>query len=107
MGAECRCMADTPVDDGLDTDDESGAPALVTMGLTPDIASPLEEVGTADPAPVVKRGPIATVLNEPMWVLGLVILVDENDKNIVRRSEERRGGKECVSTCRSRWSRYH
>src|SRR3546814_5933158 len=84
MGAECRCRADTPVDDGLDTDDESGAPALVTMGLTPDIASPLEEVGTADTAPVVKRGPIATVLNEPMWVLGLVILVDEIDKNIVR-----------------------
>src|SRR3546814_12539168 len=24
-----------------------------------------------------------------------------------RRSEERRGGKECVSTCRSRWSTYH
>src|SRR3546814_13821153 len=24
-----------------------------------------------------------------------------------RRSEERRVGKECVSTCRSRWSRYH
>src|SRR3546814_10382801 len=23
------------------------------------------------------------------------------------RSEERRGGKECVSTCRSRWSQYH
>src|SRR3546814_10998198 len=23
------------------------------------------------------------------------------------RSEERRGGKECVSTCRSRWSRSH
>src|SRR3546814_14227282 len=23
------------------------------------------------------------------------------------RSEERRGGKECVSTCRFRWSRYH
>src|SRR3546814_13476537 len=25
----------------------------------------------------------------------------------VRRSEERRVGKECVSTCRSRWSLYH
>src|SRR3546814_13090490 len=25
----------------------------------------------------------------------------------VSRSEERRVGKECVSTCRSRWSRYH
>src|SRR3546814_1173836 len=24
-----------------------------------------------------------------------------------QRSEERRGGKECVSTCRSRWSPYH
>src|SRR3546814_17952439 len=23
------------------------------------------------------------------------------------RSEERRGGKECVSTCRSRWTPYH
>src|SRR3546814_6578702 len=27
--------------------------------------------------------------------------------NIVGRSEERRVGKECVSTCRSRWSPYH
>src|SRR3546814_8424026 len=26
---------------------------------------------------------------------------------IVHRSEERRVGKECVSTCRSRWSPYH
>src|SRR3546814_11312667 len=26
---------------------------------------------------------------------------------IVDRSEERRVGKECVSTCRSRWSPYH
>src|SRR3546814_19539842 len=27
--------------------------------------------------------------------------------DIVGRSEERRVGKECVSTCRSRWSPYH
>src|SRR3546814_16911676 len=33
--------------------------------------------------------------------LGLVALV------LVLRSEERRVGKECVSTCRSRWSQYH
>src|SRR3546814_19140325 len=25
----------------------------------------------------------------------------------IKRSAERRGGKECVSTCRSRWSPYH
>src|SRR3546814_13689655 len=27
--------------------------------------------------------------------------------SILKRSEERRVGKECVSTCRSRWSPYH
>src|SRR3546814_20213680 len=29
------------------------------------------------------------------------------DSHRIRRSEERRVGKECVSTCRSRWSPYH
>src|SRR3546814_14843733 len=29
------------------------------------------------------------------------------DKQFKGRSEERRVGKECVSTCRSRWSPYH
>src|SRR3546814_16922965 len=35
--------------------------------------------------------------------------LDGNDLNDigVMRSEERRVGKECVSTCRSRWSPYH
>src|SRR3546814_3098068 len=28
-------------------------------------------------------------------------------RNVDHRSEERRVGKECVSTCRSRWSPYH
>src|SRR3546814_13517404 len=30
-----------------------------------------------------------------------------DDQRSFRRSEERRVGKECVSTCRSRWSPYH
>src|SRR3546814_6645071 len=30
-----------------------------------------------------------------------------NNDDRARRSEERRVGKECVSTCRSRWSPYH
>src|SRR3546814_15509216 len=30
-----------------------------------------------------------------------------NADNMPPRSEERRVGKECVSTCRSRWSPYH
>src|SRR3546814_4373791 len=29
------------------------------------------------------------------------------DRSVNERSEERRVGKECVSTCRSRWSPYH
>src|SRR3546814_8567960 len=28
-------------------------------------------------------------------------------QSVRRRSEERRVGQECVSTCRSRWSQYH
>src|SRR3546814_12551268 len=35
----------------------------------------------------------------------LATLVDEYERK--RRSEERRVGKECVSTCRCRWSSYH
>src|SRR3546814_7427850 len=30
-----------------------------------------------------------------------------DDVELAERSEERRVGKECVSTCRSRWSPYH
>src|SRR3546814_17428920 len=33
-----------------------------------------------------------------------IVRVPENN---AKRSEERRVGKECVSTCRSRWSPYH
>src|SRR3546814_17655400 len=36
---------------------------------------------------------------QPMKVVGAVLLTG--------RSEARRVGKECVSTCRSRWSPYH
>ena len=32
---------------------------------------------------------------------------DKQDSLVISRSEERRVGKECVSTCRSRWSPYH
>src|SRR3546814_2150658 len=36
-----------------------------------------------------------------------VIAVTETGTDCKFRSEERRVGKECVSTCRSRWSPYH
>jgi carboxyl-terminal processing protease len=40
---------------------------------------------------------------------GIGAYVDTNGTllTITKRSEERRGGKECTRTCRSRWSPYH
>src|SRR3546814_7789472 len=43
---------------------------------------------------------------EPLSLDEAYLDVTENLKGIAR-SEERRVGKECVSTCRSRWSPYH
>src|SRR3546814_12057302 len=43
------------------------------------------------------HAPLATHPDVPLQVHG----------RYSRRSEERRVGKECVSTCRSRWSPYH
>src|SRR3546814_1007330 len=45
----------------------------------------------------------------PVDDLGSALLLDEGfDRfHAPLRSEERRVGKECVSTCRSRWSPYH
>ena len=34
-------------------------------------------------------------------------LLDSRGKQIIERSEERRVGKECANSCRSRWSPYH
>src|SRR3546814_16214669 len=34
-------------------------------------------------------------------------LADFAERAVIRRSAERRVGKECVRTCRSRWSPYH
>src|SRR3546814_6973284 len=36
-----------------------------------------------------------------------IAVVKALDEAATNRSEERRVGKECVSTCRSRWSPYH
>src|SRR3546814_12458707 len=41
-------------------------------------------------------------LDQVLATFGLILFFNE-----LARSEERRVGKECVSTCRSRWSPYH
>src|SRR3546814_14055686 len=53
---------------------------------------------------------LARELRQPQQV-GLITTDVEHHQHIalaeIERSEERRVGKECVSTCRSRWSPYH
>src|SRR3546814_13854415 len=49
---------------------------------------------------------------ERFVAMGAHLLHNGQDVRVERqgkalRSEERRGGKECVSTCRSRWAAYH
>src|SRR3546814_4157350 len=57
--------------------------------------------------------PLGPDLTSGTWLWGdgsLASLTDTIRKGVPapkQRSEERRVGKECVSTCRSRWSPYH
>src|SRR3546814_10239505 len=50
-------------------------------------------------------------LGQQLRMLGLVLDSPDAESGMLLvppfRSEERRVGKECVSTCRSRWSPYH
>src|SRR3546814_15611568 len=45
--------------------------------------------------------------SRPRFTVTLTNTAPANYPGICERSEERRVGKECVSTCRSRWSPYH
>src|SRR3546814_15509037 len=63
-------------------------------------------------APVDREGRVdldrLSKLVDDQTLLVSIMLVN-NEMGVVQpiRSEERRVGKECVSTCRSRWSPYH
>src|SRR3546814_4525108 len=50
-------------------------------------------VDTLEATPAARRGALVELLNGSLYT--------------VHRSEARRVGKACVSTCRSRWSPYH
>src|SRR3546814_13172642 len=56
---------------------------------------------------VVLRGYIAGTLALVLWHVVYVMMAQGGLPAISARSEERRVGKECVSTCRYRWSPYH
>src|SRR3546814_3207249 len=70
--------------------------ALVTGVQTCALPIYLSGHGLAD-----RGGPLSDVIIEDVGLSSVAIMI------ISARSEERRVGKECVSTCRSRWSPYH
>src|SRR3546814_19306557 len=72
-----------------------GRPALVDEQI-PGVLDVMLRPGGAGEAPIVLDG--GGVQGVERDALSL---------HLLRRSEERRVGKECVSTCRSRWSPYH
>src|SRR3546814_1212083 len=52
------------------------------------------------------RTTLGNIPDTHIAILGWRVAADRPD-GFMARSEERRVGKECVSTCRSRWSPYH
>src|SRR3546814_16710192 len=73
-------------------------------------------VGTMVPAsdeaePTRRRFWYSRSWNSARWrlkpVVFMLAMLFEMTSTLRCRSEERRVGKECVSTCRSRWSPYH
>src|SRR3546814_15616068 len=51
---------------------------------------------------------LCVLLRSKPVVFFIILSVQNRNNRIAQcRSEERRVGKECVSTCRSRWSPYH
>src|SRR3546814_19335407 len=55
---------------------------------------------------LIGRVPIDGTVNDP-YPFQVLIGLDNLTANGIDRSEERRVGNECVSTCRSRWSPDH
>src|SRR3546814_12842922 len=85
--------------------EESLAPSFEPAFLFPEWRPEyLEQYGWMEP-PFYDRGAGKFMSSIHSWVIRTkhhLIVVDT-----CARSEERRVGKECVSTCRSRWAPYH
>src|SRR3546814_11691866 len=87
---------------------EDGPPREAPQGAGDAIFAPHGGVGFGDFAALAVRA-------FPEWPVDVVAVrpgdSDPRDEaapgDMTDRSEARRAGKECVSTCRSRWSPYH
>src|SRR3546814_12413238 len=81
----------------------TGTPAIL---LSHDRAHAENNLAFAELGAAVDLGEIA-LLSDITIAEPVRALLQDAARRARMRSEERRVGKECVSTCRSRWSRYH
>src|SRR3546814_16515510 len=82
------------------------------LTLTPDLSAPAGSghSGTRENAIAIHEPEVPAevdVLRVPVRVDAVNIAYLKDATWVEKRSEERRVGKECVSTCRFRWSPYH
>src|SRR3546814_14112450 len=90
------------------------APAAALLALS-GCASPFRaDVARFQQLPAPQGQSFSVMADDPQLSGGLefsqyanLVANELAEKGYVRRSEERRVGKECVSTCRCRWSPYH
>src|SRR3546814_13539510 len=67
---------------------------------------PGEELRRSREAAVIAEATRNALLDRKMPFIAETVFSHPSKLELVDRSEERRVGKECVSTCRSRWSTY-
>src|SRR3546814_14434457 len=95
---------------------------FIELGIRHDIVNALTDLGFEKPTPIQEQAVPVLLAGSNDFVglvqtgtgktaafgLPLLELLDfyKNHPQALIRSEERRVGKACVSTCRSRWSRY-
>src|SRR3546814_15370994 len=89
----------------------AGGPANLSKAMTD-----IQSQSTSNPSSISQAASV-TALNGPHDFIAAhnevfkqrrdLVVSMLNQANGLNRSEERRVGKECVSTCRSRWSPYH
>src|SRR3546814_15104065 len=93
-------VAKRPKADRKKRESKSGGVAVIRVGSPTAIREPDAGATTADLCRAGRPGGHAAAMGAPARTRRNRVLVGS-------RSEERRVGKECVSTCRSRWSPYH
>src|SRR3546814_19379079 len=91
-----RLRSWTPAFAGVTKHLRLAAMALLCLVATPASAERIKDLGN-----------FAGIRTNQLVGYGIVVGLNGTGDDNLERSEERRVGKECVSTCRSRWSAYH